>query len=98
MYQVGAQKTLARPPDMTMNSSKFLYDPTPSKVVIPVKKPSTETLIETSDWNEVLTLSKKSYVLVYFWAKWCPVCRGSAPVFKNISKEMQGFSVKFVKF
>ena len=45
-----------------------------------------------------MTLSKKSYVLVYFWAKWCPVCRGSAPVFKNVSKNYVGKNIKFVKF
>ena len=39
LYQMGSQKTIFRPPDMTLNSSKSLYDPISSKVVIPVKDP-----------------------------------------------------------
>ena len=42
-------------------------------------------------------MSKKSHLIVYFWAKWCPVCRGSAPVFKNLARD-HGHKIQFVKF
>ena len=70
----------------------------PPKETVPEIETETSPLIETTDWNKVLTLSKKSHVIIYFWAKWCPVCRGSAPVFRNVAKEFDDKNTQFIKF
>lgn len=39
---------------------------------------------------------KRGYVLVDFWATWCPPCRALAPIYEDLSEEFSG-QVKFLK-
>ncbi|MEM2282801.1 MAG: thioredoxin [Candidatus Hadarchaeales archaeon] len=50
--------------------------------------------ISDTDFDEVVRNNR--FVVVDFWAPWCPPCRALAPVMEELSKEYEG-RVQMVK-
>jgi thioredoxin 1 len=48
-----------------------------------------------TDSNFEAELNKPGYLLVDFWAVWCPPCKAMTPIFEQVSKEYP--DVEFVK-
>lgn len=48
---------------------------------------------ELNDLNFEEFISKNNFVIVDFWAPWCPPCRNLSPIIDEISKESKEFLV-----
>ncbi|MBP5210528.1 MAG: TlpA family protein disulfide reductase [Bacteroidales bacterium] len=61
------------------------------------KTPAPDFTMTTSTGEEI-TLSdfKGSYVVLDFWATWCPDCRKENPEFKKLQERFSGYDVVFI--
>ena len=66
---------------------------------IEIGTPVEDFTVKTSDGEDFTFSSLKGgYVVLDFWASWCPDCREEIPAVKELVKEFEPKGVKFVSF